>query len=131
MLRHRIETRRELRTVLIADDDPFMRALIAATLSPENYELLEAGTGSYALEIVKEHHPSLVILDQRMPGTDGLTVCERIKRDPALQDIRVLMVTGYPLDEAQAQGAGADHCLSKPFSPLELLQTIDALLLGA
>jgi putative two-component system response regulator len=127
MLRKRIEERGGVHTVLIADDDPFLRALIAATLSPESYEVIEAGTGSYALELVREYHPTLVILDQRMPDPDGFTVCKRIKGDPALRDILVIMVTANPDDESEARAAGADRYLSKPFHPLELLTTMDLL----
>jgi CheY-like chemotaxis protein len=127
MLRKRIEERGGVHTVIVADDDPFMRALIMATLSPESYDVLEAGTGSYALEMVREYHPTLVILDQRMPDPDGFTVCKEIKGDPELQDILVIMVTANPDDEPQARAAGADRYLSKPFRPLALLSTIDQL----
>jgi CheY-like chemotaxis protein len=127
MLRKRIEERGRVHMVLVADDDPFFRALISATLSPESYEILEAGTGSDALELVREHHPTLIILDQRMPDPDGFTVCTQVKGDPALRDILIIMITGNPGDEPQARAAGADCYLSKPFRPLKLLTTIDLL----
>ncbi len=128
-LRRRIEERTVLQTVLVADDDPFMRALIVATLAPENYEVHEAGTGAEALALVEEHHPSLTILDARMPAPDGFVVCETIKSNPELSDILVIMVTANPADETGAREAGADRYISKPFSPLKLLQTIEQLLL--
>jgi CheY-like chemotaxis protein len=130
MLRKRIEDQRAVRTVLVADDDPFIRALIMATLAPETYEVIEAWTGAYALELVYEHHPRLVILDRDMPGPDGLSVCAQIKGDPDLRDVLVVMVTGNPGDEEAALAAGADRYLSKPFSPLDLIKTIDLLILG-
>jgi CheY-like chemotaxis protein len=129
-MRRRIEARGELRLVLVADDEPFTRALLSATLSPENYEVIEASTGAEALDLIRAHHPTLVVLDARMPEPNGFVICKHIKSDPALQDIRVIMVTGDPDDETQAQAAGADRYLSKPFSPLELLKTIEVLLAG-
>lgn len=129
-LRRRIEAHSEaLTTVLIVDDEELMRTLIAATLSPETYAIMEAGDGSEALELIGERHPSLVILDQRMPGIDGITVCERITRDPALSDIMVVMLTGDPADEVKATAAGADAFVTKPFRPMKLLEIIEALLL--
>jgi two-component system cell cycle response regulator len=128
-MRRRIEERQNgLRAVLIADDEALMRALVAATLSPETYELLEAATGTEALESARTHHPNLAILDRRMPEQDGIAVCAAIKADPELRDIQVIMVTGSPTDEAEARAAGADAYLSKPFSPVELLATIYGLL---
>jgi two-component system cell cycle response regulator len=128
-MRRRIEERQNgLRAVLIADDEALMRALVAATLSPETYELLEAATGTAALESARSHHPNLAILDRRMPEQDGIAVCAAIKADPELRDIQVIMVTGSPTDEAEARAAGADAYLSKPFSPVELLATIYGLL---
>jgi CheY-like chemotaxis protein len=128
-MRRRIEERENgLRAVLIADDEPLMRALIAAALSPETYELLEAGTGADALDLARLQHPSLVILDRQMPALDGCTVCAAIKTDAELRDILVIMVTGSSSDEADARTAGADAYLSKPFSPVELLATIYGLL---
>src|SRR5688500_16828249 len=79
MLRRRIEDRHAVRLVLVADDNPYLRALIMATLAPETYEVMEAWTGTYALELIHEFHPTLVILDQQMPEPDGLTVCAQIK----------------------------------------------------
>src|SRR5687767_7359322 len=105
-----------------------MRALICATLSPESYDLYEAGGGADALRLLEAHKPTLVILDQRMPPPDGLEICASIRENPALKGMLIIMVTAYPEDEASALAAGADAYLSKPFSPVELLATIDGLL---
>jgi CheY-like chemotaxis protein len=114
--------------VLVVDDEPIMRALIAATLSAENYDIIEAGGGAEALTLTASHHPTLLILDARIPAPDGFTVCEEIKHDPALAATLVIMVTANASDEPRAVQAGADGYLSKPFSPLGLLNTIDGLL---
>jgi CheY-like chemotaxis protein len=128
VVRHPMDAHGELQLVLIADDDPFARALLSATLSPKSYTVIEASSGAEALELLDSHHPNLVILDARMPEPNGFVTCARIKSDPACQDVRVIMVTGDPADESRARQAGADRYLSKPFSPLELLKTIEVLL---
>ena len=128
-LRRRIEEREHgLESVLIADDESLMRALISATLAPESYEVYEAGTGSDAMRLLDEHHPTLVILDQRMPPPDGLTICSAIRANPTQKNMLIIMVTAFPSDEESALAAGADAYLAKPFSPVELLATIDGLL---
>jgi DNA-binding response OmpR family regulator len=128
-LRRRIEEQTNRpKIVLIADDEPLMRALLASTLSPETYDLREASTGNEAMGIVRSVHPELVLLDQRMPDRDGVTVCSEIKGDPELNDILVMMLTADPSIEVAARTAGADAYLTKPFSPRQLLQTVEALL---
>ena len=94
LLRRRIEQQAPgLHIVLIADDEPFMRALLTATLSPESYVVLEAATGSETLRLVRTEHPDLVILDVRMPAPDGIAVCRQLKADPTTRDVKVILVT--------------------------------------
>jgi CheY-like chemotaxis protein len=115
--------------ILVADDDPLLRALLSLTLSSENYDVREASTGAEAIAVARSEQPALVVLDRHMPDPDGITVCKTIKDDPVLQQIWVIMVTADPGDEQPALAAGADEYLNKPFSPSELLQRIDYLLL--
>ena len=130
-LRRRIEAHITMPTVVvIADDDPLMRALLAATLSPEAYHLREAGTGDEALAHAYAYHPILIILDQRMPGLSGIEICRKIKGDRQLANTAILILTGDPADEREALAAGADAYLSKPFSPSELLSTVEQLFAG-
>src|SRR5688572_1172876 len=68
--------------LLIADDDPNVRLLIAATLATRDLEILQADTGSEALALVRSHQPSVALLDGQMPEMDGFEVCEHIKADP-------------------------------------------------
>jgi two-component system, OmpR family, phosphate regulon response regulator PhoB len=130
-LRRRIEADLSLPTVVVlADDDPMMRALLANTLSPETYYLREASTGDEALADAYAYHPILMILDQQMPGLSGVEVCAKIKSDRQLTTTAVLMLTGDPADEPAARAAGADAYLSKPFSPRELLDMVEAVFAG-
>lgn len=114
--------------LLIADDDASLRLLVAATFASEEYEILEAGTGTQALALVREQRPEVVLLDNRMPEMDGLEVCRRIKVDPDLADTVVVMLTNAASSEDQLAGAaaGVDRYLTKPFSPLQLIETVEA-----
>jgi CheY-like chemotaxis protein len=112
------------RTVLVAEDNALVRALVAATVALENTRVLEAATGSEALDTVYREMPDLVILDHQMPPPGGLEICRHIKSDPRLAGIRVIFMTGDFTVEPLARAAGADQFLSKPFDPARLLHTI-------
>jgi CheY-like chemotaxis protein len=116
------------RTVLIADDDAALRLLVSTTLAGDEYDILEATNGMEALLIARAQHPLLVLLDVNMPDLDGLEVCRRVKADPELKDVKVIMLTGanHPADQQAGLAAGADSYLTKPFRPLELLKVIDS-----
>ncbi len=113
---------------LVVDRNWAIRRLICELLFSERYRVLESDAGACAMELVREHHPAVVILDGRITGPDGFTVCELIKQEPRLRDIRIIMVTAEPRDRTRALRAGADRYLSKPFNPVRLLQIIDELL---
>jgi DNA-binding response OmpR family regulator len=116
--------------VLLADDDPALRRLIGATLGSEDFDLLQAVDGEEALSIAREKHPALVLLDVNMPRLDGFEVCRQLKADQSTASIRVVMLTarGADVDRLQAREAGADDYFVKPFSPIQLLNKVYALL---
>jgi CheY-like chemotaxis protein len=117
--------------ILIVDDQPEIREVVSLTFSLGNYELQTAQDGREALEQVVRNRPDLVILDVAFPdGPDGIEVCRQIKRDPATQSIRVVLLTSLTEGELQerARDVGADGFLTKPFSPLELIGLVDRLL---
>jgi len=118
----------EHRKILIADDDSTLRLLVSTTLSGDEYNIIEAATGVEALLAARAQHPMLVLLDVNMPDLDGLEVCRRIKSDPELNDVKIIMLTGanHPTDQEAGLAAGADAYLTKPFRPLELLKAIDS-----
>ncbi len=116
--------------VLVVDDDPFVRKLIATTLSDvSGFELHEAADGLEALEVARRERPALVFLDVDMPELDGIAACERLRGDAATADTTIVMLTAAHGDsvERRAEQAGADLFLTKPFSPLALLQLVDRL----
>lgn len=114
-------------TVLIADDEPSMRLLVRATIESDQFEVLEAGDGEEAWNMIREHKPSVVLLDVQMPGRTGLEVLALIRSDPSLSATRVIMLTAKALKADMELGltAGADLYLTKPFSPLDLLTRVD------
>jgi DNA-binding response OmpR family regulator len=118
------------RRLLVADDDAGLRRLIGTTLGNSDFELLQAVDGEEALQIARAKHPSLVLLDVNMPRMDGFAVCQQLKSDPATAGIKVVMLTARATDSDRARGreAGADDYFIKPFSPVQLLNKVYALL---
>jgi CheY-like chemotaxis protein len=117
-------------SVLIVDDDPFIRRLIATTLEDvAGFELYEASDGVEALELAADRPPRLVFLDVDMPRLDGISVCRRLRADPTTRATTIVILTAANADEVEqrASEAGADMFLTKPFSPLDLLRLVDRL----
>ena len=120
-----------MQRVLIVEDQPDIRKLIRMTLEFEAYEIAEAADGTQGLRMVEEFKPDLMLLDVMMPGEfDGLQVCQRIKANPSLAHIKVVLLTarGQARDLDDGQNVGADEYLVKPFSPLQLIDTIERLM---
>ena len=116
--------------VLIVDDDPFIRKLVATTLEDvAGFELMEAADGRGALAVAEETAPELVFLDIDMPVLDGLEACRLMRSEPGTADATIVILTAAAggAAEREAEDAGADLFLTKPFSPLELLQLVDQL----
>ena len=119
------------RNALIVDDQPDIRKLILMTMESEEFELHEAENGVDALRLAQNLRPAVVLLDVMMPGgLDGYQVCEKIKADTQLKDTtKVILLTarGQRTDIERGQAVGCDAYLIKPFSPIELLDTVDRL----
>ena len=121
-------------SVLIVDDEPFIRRLVSTTLEDvASFELLEAENGREALEVAEREHPQIVFLDIDMPEVDGYEACRRLRADPGTAAATIVMLTAAAGEEAarQAEEAGADLFLTKPFSPLEILRLVHELGDGA
>jgi CheY-like chemotaxis protein len=117
------------RSVLIVDDDRFIRRLIATTLEDvAGVTLLEAADGVEALEVAATCDPAIVFLDIDMPRLDGIETCRRLREEDVAPAATIVMLTAAdPEIESAARGAGADLFLTKPFSPLDLLRMVDEL----
>lgn len=118
------------RRVLCVDDEDFNLELLEALLAPQGYETLTALNGREALDALASRPVDLVLLDINMPVMDGLEVCRRIKADPQLSHIPVIMITSLDSKESKLKGmeAGAEEFLSKPFDQAELLLRIGNIL---
>lgn len=117
-------------TVLVADDEPVARHVLRRALEPAGYRVIEATTGSSALEIARRELPDLFILDISMPDMDGVEVCRAIKADPQTHLTPVVHITGSTLREERlsALEAGSDEFVGKPFDLEELLTRVRSLL---
>ena len=118
------------RTILIVDDDPGIRRLIATTLEDvSGYRMSEAGDGEEAVTRARDAHPEIVFLDIDMPRLNGIETCRRLRSEPGTADATIVMLTGDSEHDAEleARRAGADLFLTKPFSPLHLLRLVDRL----
>ena len=115
----------EKKKVLVADDEMYIGQLIKRALS-NDYNVILASNGEEALNIARNEHPDLVLMDILMPKLDGYTTCYQIKIDPATRAIPVIMLTGigHDLNRKLAGGMGADGYITKPFNPIELLNTV-------
>lgn len=113
--------------ILVVDDDPNIRELIAETLSEEKYLPIEARDGNEALEICQIEKPDIIVLDVMMPDLDGLEVCLRLRGEALTSHIPIILLTAKGLLEDKIKGmeTGADDYLTKPFDPLELEARID------
>lgn len=114
--------------VLIVDDDPFIRRLIATTLEDvSGFEVRQAGDGLEALEAAAADPPAIVFLDIDMPRLDGISACRRLREDHGTAPRIVMLTAAGREQEGAALTAGADLFLTKPFSPLDLLRLVDEL----
>lgn len=112
--------------ILVADDDPDIRAILRAHLSERTCEVFEATDGAVALETVLVEQPDLVILDVMMPELSGWEICKYIRGHDHLEATRVLMLTaiGHTVNEMSSPLFGADAYLDKPFELERLDETI-------
>ena len=118
-----------MKTILLADDDEDIRTVFGMSLE-RYYRVLEAATGTSAIELIKRERPDLVVLDWTMPGSSGIEILTALRQDPLTATMPVIMLTGKEeeADRARAAALGAYAFLVKPVSPPQLLKTIQAAL---
>ena len=116
--------------ILIADDEPNIVISLEFLLRREGYEVVVATNGAEALASVRQQRPDLAILDVMMPQRNGFEVCQELRGDPGLPDLRIIMLTakGRETEVTKGLALGADHYMTKPFSTHELVAQVKALL---
>ena len=119
----------ENKTVLIADDEPDILEIVSYNLTKEGYTVYTANNGVEAVEMAKEHKPSLIILDVMMPGKTGIEVCRLLRSMPKFQDTIIVYLTAANDENTEIKGleSGADDYISKPVSPKVLATKVNSL----
>ncbi len=114
------------RTVLLVDDEPNIILSLEFLIEQAGYEARVARDGDAALKSIEERKPDLILLDVMLPKRDGFDVCERIRANPAWNDIRIVMLTAKGQDSEREKGLalGADAYITKPFSTREAMEQI-------
>ncbi|SHE74191.1 two component transcriptional regulator, winged helix family [Modicisalibacter ilicicola DSM 19980] len=118
------------KTVLIVDDEAAIREMIAVALEMADYRVLEADNAQSAHAMVVDEKPDLLLLDWMMPGTSGIELARRLKREESTAELPIILLTAKGEEDNKIQGleAGADDYITKPFSPRELVARLKAVL---
>jgi CheY-like chemotaxis protein len=113
-------------TVLVIEDNEMNMKLARSLLQLGKYSVLEASDAENGIQLAREHHPDLILMDIQLPGMDGLTATREIKNDPAVKDISIVALTSYAMqgDEEKARDAGCIGYIAKPIDTRSFLQTV-------
>ena len=114
-------------SVLLIDDSATSRAVLKVYLSGKSYELYEAADGEAGLNVARQRRPSVILLDLKMPGMDGLTFCRSLRSDPLLRLVPVILISGTKSVQLaqEAVRIGARHYLTKPINYDVLLSLVE------
>ena len=116
--------------VLVADDEIHIIHVVAIKLRNNGYEVITAQDGAEAYELACEHKPDIVVSDLQMPIMNGFEFIEKLRANGLMTDIPVIMLTArsFEIEDEEKQRLKISECLSKPFSPKELLRCIEDVL---
>ncbi len=119
--------------ILIADDEPNIVISLEFLMQRNGFEVKTAGDGEAALRLVTEFRPDLILLDIMLPLKSGYEVCQKIRENPDVSGMKVVMITakGRDIEVAKGLALGADAYITKPFSTQDLLDKVKSLLSGA
>ena len=112
--------------ILVVEDHEDNRRILRDMLTNAGYEVIEVENGEEAIRAASAHRPDLILMDIQLPVIDGYETTRRLKADPAVRAIPVIVITSYALsgDEAKARVAGCDDYVTKPYSPRQVLAKI-------
>jgi CheY-like chemotaxis protein len=117
-------------TILVIEDDEMNMKLVRSVLQLEKYRILEAKSAEKGIQLAREHHPNLILMDIKLPGMNGLAATRVIKDDPDLNGIPVVALTSYGMDgdEEKAFDAGCAGYIAKPIDTKTFQETIGQIL---
>jgi len=119
--------------ILVVEDNPINSQLVEALLKRCGYTVKIAADAEIALDLLKEYHPALILMDIQLPGMDGLQLTKLLKHNPQTQNILILALTAYAMqgDQEKILEAGCDGYMTKPFDtralPLKIAEMIDSI----
>lgn len=116
--------------VLIVEDEPSMVELLRYNLESDGFQVASASDGEEAMLVIEEQRPDMILLDWMLPKLSGIEICRRLRRDPETRTLPVIMITARAEENDRVRGldVGADDYISKPFSPVELMARIRAVM---
>lgn len=119
-----------LAKVLVADDEIHIVHVVGIKLRNSGYEVVPAENGKMAYDLICEEKPDLIVTDCQMPEMTGLELVEKLRQDEATRELPVIMLTArsFDIEEDTKQTLNISECLSKPFSPKELLRCVEDVL---
>jgi DNA-binding response OmpR family regulator len=118
----------ELKSLLLIDDEPQMGALVQMSLDLDGVQVVQVRDLHQALEAAKQMKPALVLLDLALGSDDGLQILPELRNDPSFEQVPVVVFTVHPSRRREAQEAGADGFLVKPFTRKDLLKAVGSYL---
>ena len=116
--------------ILVVDDEPHVIKSLTFVLTKAGYDVSSAENGEDGLAKIRQLKPNLVFLDVMMPRKNGYEVCQEVKKDSGLRDVHVIMLTakGQEADREEGLNVGADEFMTKPFSPIGIVEKVRELL---
>jgi two-component system alkaline phosphatase synthesis response regulator PhoP len=116
--------------VLVVDDEIHIVQVVAVKLRNNGFDVITCENGAQALELASNENPDIIVTDFQMPVMTGLELIENLRSRPATADIPVILLTarGFAIEDGQKENLKISACVSKPFSPRELLQSIEEVL---
>jgi len=116
----------ENKTILVIEDNEINIRLVRSVLQPENYQIIEADNAENGIQLARDHHPDLILMDIQLPGMDGLQATRHILGEKNLKHIPIIALTGYAMDveRESALAAGCVEYITKPFRIKSFKETI-------
>jgi two-component system cell cycle response regulator DivK len=113
--------------ILIVEDNPLNMKLFSAMIAAQGYDVLQAGDGLRGVDLARQEHPDLIIMDVDLPGISGLEATRLLKADAETRDIPIIITTAYEYDD-EVRASGCDGYMSKPISVADFVGLIDSLM---